>query len=206
MRHPGGTLLFDTGISPMDDETREHYHPRVRTPEEALASVGLKTTDIDLIANCHMHADHAGGNHRFPNVTVLVQKAELEAARGPDYTYPTYVFDYPGARLEIVEGEVQVAPGLRLVPTSGHSPGHQSLLVETDRGPLLLAGQAFNTASDFSFAAFSERLSAAGLDEIGTYPDWMARVAQLKVERALFAHDLLVYERDEAELGHPEPA
>jgi glyoxylase-like metal-dependent hydrolase (beta-lactamase superfamily II) len=204
--YPRGTLLFDTGISPFDDETRERYHPRVRSPEEALHSVGLKPGDINLIANCHLHADHAGGNHRFPNVPVLVQRAELDAARKPDYTFPAYAWDYPGARLEIVEGEVQVAPGLRLVPTAGHSPGHQSLLVDTDRGPLLLAGQAVNTASQFSSAAFAERLDADGLDRIGTYPDWMPRVRNLHVHRALFAHDLLVYERDEAELGRPQLA
>jgi hypothetical protein len=59
--------------------------------------------------------------------------------------------------------------------------------VGTDAGPLLLAGQAANTASQFSFAAFSERLDAAGLDRIGTYLDWMSRVRSLRVERALFA-------------------
>jgi N-acyl homoserine lactone hydrolase len=206
VQHPGGTLLFDTGISPFDDETRERYQPRVRSPEEALTAIGLKLADIDLIANCHMHADHAGGNHRFPGVPVLVQRAELDAARGPDYTFPVYAYDYPGARLEIVEGEVQVAPGLRLIPTIGHSPGHQSLLVETDLGPLLLAGQAVDTAAQFSSAAFAERLAAGGLDRVGTFPEWMPRFGSLKVERALFAHDLLVYERDDADLGQPQLA
>ena len=53
---------------------------------------------------------------------------------------------------------------------------------------------------------FSERLAAAGLDQIGTYPEWMPRLHDLKVWRALFAHDLLVYEADIAELGRPQPA
>lgn len=207
VRHPAGTLLFDTGISPFDNNTRERYHPRVRSPEAALHSIGLKMTDVDLIANCHMHADHAGGNHLFPNVPVLVQRVELEAARGPDYTFPVYTYDYPGARLEIVEGKVQICPRPpSLIPTNGHSPGHQSLLVQTDKGPLLLAGQAVNTASQFGAAAFAERLAAGGLDRIGTYPDWMPRFRKLRVERALFAHDLLVYERDGAELGEPQLA
>jgi hypothetical protein len=80
------------------------------------------------------------------------------------------------------------------------------LLVETDQGPLLLAGQAANTASQFGLAAFAERLAAAGLDRIGSYPEWMTRVRTLRVERGLFAHDLLTYERDAAELGKPELA
>src|SRR5574342_112129 len=66
VRHPGGTLLFDTGMAPADDEVRERYHPRLRSTEEALAANGVALADIDVIANCHMHIDHAGGNHHFP--------------------------------------------------------------------------------------------------------------------------------------------
>lgn len=206
VRYPGGTILFDTGIAPFDEETRDRYHPRVRMPEAALHEAGIRLSDVDVIANCHMHADHSGGNYLFPNVPVLVQRAELEAARGPDYTFPEYAFEFAVARLEIVEGDVEVAPGVRLIPTVGHSPGHQSLLVDTTIGPLLLAGQAFNTASQFGNAVFSERLASAGLDEIGSFPPWIRRLVGLKMERAMFAHDLLVYERDVADVGQPQVA
>lgn len=202
----GGRLLFDTGMSPIDQNTRARYHPRLRTMVDALGSVGARVTDIDVIANCHMHADHAGGNHHFPNVRVVVQHAELEAARQPDFTFPQYAFDYPGAQLDVVEGETDVAPGLRLVPTPGHTPGHQSLLVDTDEGRWLLAGQASNTTWTFSAEAFSAQLAAAGLDPIATYPDWMPRLRAWGVERAFFAHDLMVWHRDAADLGRPQPA
>jgi len=119
-----GALLFDTGMSPIDQDTRDRYHPRLRTAVEALASIGARVTDIDVIANCHLHADHAGGNHHFPNVRVVVQRAELEAARQPDFTFPEYTFAYPGVQVDEVEGETNVAPGMRLVPTPGHTPGH----------------------------------------------------------------------------------
>ncbi|MGH2488587.1 MAG: N-acyl homoserine lactonase family protein [Candidatus Limnocylindria bacterium] len=202
--YPGGTLLFDTGLSPVDEETRARYHPRMQTMEAALASAGASLTDIDVIANCHFHADHAGGNHHFPNVRVVVQQAELEAARQPDYTFPQYAFDYPGAQLDVVDGETDLAPGLRLLPTPGHTPGHQSLLVDTDAGRWLLAGQASNTTWEFSAQAFSARIAAEGLDPVGTYPDWMAHLRAWGVKRAFFAHDLVVWERDESDLGHPE--
>ena len=202
--HPGGTVLFDTGMSPVDDEeTRDRYHPRLHTPMEALASVGVQLTDIDLIANCHLHVDHAGGNYQFPGVRVLVQRAELDAAREPDYTYPHYTFDYAGAQMDVVDGEAQLAPGLRLVPTPGHTPGHQSLLVDTDEGPWLLAGQASNTSWEFSAQAFSERIASSTDDRIGTYPEWMAGLREWGVERALFAHDLMVWLRDDSDLGRP---
>ena len=204
--YPGGRLLFDTGLSPMDQETKDRYHPRRRTALEALASVGIGGEDIDVIANCHLHADHAGGNHLFPNVRVVVQGAEVEAARQPDYTYPEYTFEYPGAQLEVVEGEVEVTPGLRLVPTPGHTPGHQSLLIDTDQGLWMLAGQAANTTWEFSGGAFSDRIAAERGEAIGTYPPWMPLLRERDVQRVFFAHDLVVWEHDSADLGDPQLA
>ena len=203
IEHPTARILFDTGISPMDDETRQRYLPRGAPVEEVLAGIGLGLGDIDLIANCHLHADHAGGNSSFPNVPVYVQEAELEVARTTEHTFPAYTFDFPDVQLEVVRGEAEIVPGVRLIPTPGHTVGHQALVVDTQAGRVLLAGQAFNTASEFSFAAFSHRLDAAGLDTIGTFPPWMPRVAALRPQRGYFAHDLLTYESDPADLGHP---
>lgn len=204
IRHPQGMVLFDTGMSPFEDDVRQRYHPRLRTPTDALRSSGVDPTDIAMIANCHLHADHAGGNSHFPDVPIYVQRAELKAARKPDYTYPEYAFDFTGARLEVIAGERTILPGLRLVPTPGHTPGHQSLLVSTDRGVIMLAGQASNTTWAFSTSAFAERLDSDLADRIGQYPSWMAKLRQWDVARALFAHDLLVWERDGSDLGHPQ--
>jgi N-acyl homoserine lactone hydrolase len=201
----GGTLLFDTGFSPIDQETRDRYHPRQRSVADALASAGAASADVDVIANCHLHADHAGGNHVFPGVRVVVQDAELAAARQPDFTFPEYAFDYPGATLDVVSGETDIGPGLRLVPTPGHTPGHQSLLVDTDAGRWLLAGQASNTTWQFSSEAFAQQLAADGLDTIGTYPEWMVHLREWGVERAYFAHDLVVWHRDASDWGRPTP-
>ena len=201
----GGTLLFDTGFSPIDPETREHYHPRQRPVADTLASAGVATTDVDVIANCHLHADHAGGNYVFPDIRIVVQDPELEAARGPDFTFPEYAFEYPGATLDVVSGETDLGPGLRLLPTPGHTPGHQSLLVDTDAGRWLLAGQASNSIWQFSSEAFAERLASEGVDEVGTYPEWMVHVREWGIERAYFAHDLMVWHRDPGEWGRPTP-
>ncbi len=204
--HSTGTLLFDTGMSPADEEVRERYHPRLQTALEALATIGAGPKDVDRIANCHLHVDHAGNNYLFPDTPVLVQDAELTAAKEPDFTFPHFTFDYPGAALEVIDGETDIAPGLRLVPTPGHTPGHQSLLVDTDAGRWLLAGQASNSTWEFSSQAFAERIAAAGHEPIGTFPDWMPRLREWGVNRAFFAHDMLVWDRDETDLGHPTPA
>jgi N-acyl homoserine lactone hydrolase len=205
VEHPRGRILFDTGLSPVDEALRERYRPRGATPEAVLSTLGLAPGDIDLIANCHLHVDHAGGNDRFPDTPIYVQRAELELAEAGDHTFPEYAYDFPGAALRVIDGEVELVPGVRIVPTPGHTAGHQALIVDTDIGPVLLAGQAFTTASEFGFAAFSHRLVAAGLDAIGESPDWMSRVQELDPIRTYFAHDLLVHERDSASLGAPQP-
>jgi len=205
VRHPDGVLLFDTGMSPFEDDVRQRYHPRLRPAIDAIRSAGLEPDQIRLIANSHLHADHAGGNHEFPGVPVYAQQRELAAARQLDYTYPQYVLDYPGARVEAIDGEHEIAHGVRLVPTPGHTTGHQALLVETDDGVLMLAGQASNTTWEFSTSAFAVRLRSDLNDPIGHHPEWMANLRRWGVMRALFAHDLLVWERDPTDLGAPAP-
>ncbi len=80
-------------------------------------------------------------------------------------------------------------PGITAVPTPGHSPGHQSLLVEnTGDGRVLLAGQAFDTASEFALAALACQLDGDQSDL--SAPDWMATLRSADIDLALFAHDL----------------
>jgi N-acyl homoserine lactone hydrolase len=204
--HPDGLLLFDTGMSEFDEETEAVYHPRRRWAGEALRESGIDPSDITAIVNCHLHADHAGGNHEFPGVPIYVQKAELEAAAEPDYTFPKFAFDFPDANLQVIEGEHQLRPNVRIVPTPGHTAGHQSLLVDTDEGVVMLAGQASDTSWTFSSQAFAERLDTSLGDRIGDYPAWISGLREWNVSRAFFAHDLLVWERDDSDLGRPARA
>jgi N-acyl homoserine lactone hydrolase len=70
--------------------------------------------------------------------------ADTYAARGPDYTIPEWV-EFEGARYEEVDGEAEVLPGIRLLPTPGHTPGHQSVLVDTDEGLVVVGGDVAHT-------------------------------------------------------------
>jgi len=186
----GGTVgLFDTGIV-TDAEAAERYRPRAFDLDAALARAGVGRKDIDWVANCHLHADHAGGNHLFPDVPVYVQKDELVASEHPDYTVRAAAVDYAGANLHIVDGPVAVAPGVRLVPTPGHSPGHQSMLLEGPAGPILLAGQAFDTATEYALADLAFRLSASSAEDDVAYPEWMPELVRSEPAEVLFAHDL----------------
>jgi len=197
VRHPEATVLVDTGLA-------EHLPPAdvaemrfTRTPiAEALAGIGLAPGDVDLVINCHLHADHAGGNVVFRGTPILVQPEELAAARADAaYTVPADV-DLDGATWQERAGEHEPLPGIRVIPTPGHSPGHQSVSVETDSGRLLLAGQVFRDASGFARALTAYRLSEAGYEDPPPYPEWLPRVLELAPYRVAFGHDLAVWQPD----------
>ncbi len=200
IQHPDGPVLFDTGIGEGHEEAERRYHPiRRRSLEALLASEGLRPSDIRVVANCHFHLDHCGGNPLFPGTPIFAQRTEHEASHSLDYTLPEVV-DFPGAALELHDGEADVAPGIRIIPTPGHTPGHQSLLVETREGPVLLAGQATNDASDLVRAQYAWRLRSE--TESGPeVPDWIGRLDELNVQRVFFAHDFVTWEPRQVRKG-----
>ncbi|MEU5163720.1 N-acyl homoserine lactonase family protein [Streptomyces sp. NPDC020875] len=195
VRHPGGLLLFDTGIGTGDAAADAHYRPRRRSLPAALAATGVRTGDIDTVVNCHLHFDHCGGNPLFPEVPIVVQRTELAAARAGGHTIDALI-DFPGAVYEQLDGERLLAPGVRILPTPGHTAGHQSLLVETDRGgPVLLAGQAYDSASEYAAAVLAVRAAADGVEQpLPPTRPWLARVTALAPRRILFAHDHALWE------------
>ena len=146
IRHSAGVFLFDTGIGRGHRWIDENYRPHVRAIDEALAEHGLRAREVVAIANSHLHFDHCGQNRRFPSVPIWVQRAEREAARGEGYTIVEWV-EFPGVRYTVIEGEAEPLPGIRVVPTPGHTPGHQSALVDTPGGIVALAGHVEGIAA-----------------------------------------------------------
>jgi N-acyl homoserine lactone hydrolase len=194
IRHPRGLFLFDTGLAKADAETDAHYHPVPWPVKEALRRLGVRTDEIAAISNCHLHFDHSGGNRHFPSRPIFAQRIEYAAAQQPDYTMPIAV-DFSGATFELLDGEAELWPGLRVIPTPGHTDGHQTLIVDTDQGRVALAGQSFNTTSEFAAAQLSWALERSGWPAPGGYPLWMARLEEFEPIRILFAHDVAVWER-----------
>jgi len=140
IRHAGGTFLFDTGFGFGEAWLDDYYQVRANRLPAVLDAAGVALGEITAVANCHLHADHAGQNALFPGVPIHVQPAEWHAAHEPDYTIVDWI-DFDGATYVEHAGDHEVAPGIRIYATPGHSPGHQSVVVETRAGALLLAGQ-----------------------------------------------------------------
>jgi N-acyl homoserine lactone hydrolase len=163
--HAEGRLLFDTGVHPaaladpvgrLGESRARRFVVRSGPGDDVvsqLALLGLRPDDVTHVANSHFHFDHCGGNEFLLRSTFLVQRRELEAARDPAvlaerrYAPSAVDFDHPLA-YQPVDGEHDVfgdGPVI-LIPTPGHTPGHQSLRVRAGRGPgVVLAADACYT-------------------------------------------------------------
>ena len=133
--HPDARVLVDTGITELHPAMAD-LDPRLRP----LSKQDFDLAGIDIVVNTHLHADHCGGNHLFAGKPIYVQRRELDDARSEDdYTIREWV-EAPGVRYVPVDGELELLPGLRLVPAPGHTPGMQMVVVETGGRPVIVGG------------------------------------------------------------------
>jgi N-acyl homoserine lactone hydrolase len=186
VEHPGGLLLVDTGMG-SHPEVDAWYQPHRIPLAAALAAVDTKIDDIRYVVNCHLHFDHCGGNPALPGRPVFTQRAELDAARHvTDHTLPELI-DHPGVRYEELDGESEILPGVLILPTPGHTTGHQSIVVTRGDGTVVVAGQSHDNATLFTTDVLNGR---AGLT---TRPPWLDRILALDPREVLFAHDNAVW-------------
>jgi N-acyl homoserine lactone hydrolase len=193
--HGEGVFLFDNGVGTGNAEIERAYAPRVTPIEDALARHGVSLADVTGAANCHLHFDHSGQNVRLPKgVPIFVQRREWERVHEPDYTVPEWI-DAPGLVYEVIDGETEVAAGLRLIPTPGHTHGHQSLLIEASDGVVALAGQAVQSRAEWEGASDEAHSGAASAGDPYAYPRSVERLRWLEPVRVHFAHDPAIWER-----------
>lgn len=143
----GKNILVDSGY-PEDD----YRGPEAKLPESdwvvnRLAEIGLKPDDIDIVICSHLDVDHAGCHDAFAGADFVVQKEHLEAARSmPRFQSIRAHWEDPRITYRTVDGDTELVPGIELIETSGHVPGHQAVLVRLPKtGPVLLAVDAITT-------------------------------------------------------------
>jgi N-acyl homoserine lactone hydrolase len=110
--HPHGRVLVDTGMTQL--------HPLLDDMEPRLWPLDQQDLDldaIDMVVNTHLHGDHCGGNRLFAGRPIYVQRRELE-----------------------VDGELELLPGIRLLPAPGHTDGTQVVVIETGERPIVIGG------------------------------------------------------------------
>jgi len=154
IEHPDGLVLVDTGLGNKESEKfRDIYGVEnagstgPTALEDALHEAGHSAAEVKWVINTHLHFDHAGGNTfrdgggdtalAFPNATYVVQKGELDFAShrnertAASYLPPNFAPVAAATRFRLVVGALAVLPGIHLIPTPGHVPFHQSVLVSS---------------------------------------------------------------------------
>lgn len=180
--HPEGYVLYDTGMAlEVAQDKHKHWgdvvvaYDPIMTEDQwvvnAIKKVGVKPEDIKYIVCSHLHLDHAGGVGHFPNAKYIVQREELNYAYVPDFfmqsAYIRADFDKP-VDWFILEGwrdnkfDVFGDGKLIIYLTPGHTPGHQSLLVNLEKsGPMFLTGDSCYTMENLNEDCLSGLLTSA---------------------------------------------
>ena len=147
----GKNILIDTGLPEIMPEEASDFENGQDVIEQ-LASIGLKPDDIDTVISTHYDIDHAGRHAAFTKAQYVVQRVHhADAASNPRYAAILPQWDQPIERIRLVDGDTELLPGLELIETSGHVPGHQSVLVRLPKtGAILLTVDAVPFAKDFT--------------------------------------------------------
>ena len=186
----GQNILIDSGLPEIMPEGEAEFENGQDVIEQ-LASIGLKPDDIGTVISTHYDGDHAGRHAAFTKAQYVVQRAHhLDAASNPRFAAIRAQWDQPLERIRLVDGDTELLPGLELIETSGHVPGHQSVVVRLPKtGAILLTIDA---------VAFGEGFTRDGQDD-GSNPDAEAiRASTIKllnlVQRehiglVIFGHD-----------------
>jgi glyoxylase-like metal-dependent hydrolase (beta-lactamase superfamily II) len=134
--------------------------------EDALESLGVSPADVRIMIDTHLHFDHAGGNTwvdaggvvrpAFPTARYVVQEEEYAFATHPNERTVASYFPHnfepvrAAGQFDFVRGEAEVASGIRVIPTPGHTPHHQSVLVESHGERAFFAADLIPTAAHLS--------------------------------------------------------
>ncbi len=198
------TVVVDTSFK-SPSVIRKHYPQEVwrvasEDPRAMLAAIGVEPADVDVVVCTHLHYDHCGGNALFSNARILAQRREIDYARCPTSTLMEREYFSAGAGfpsqcdlddLTPVDGDLQVASGLRLVTLPGHTPGSQGLIVDTAQGPIALAGDLVMVRENFT----------EGIP-VGLHTDldaWYSSYRKLRAitDQVIPSHDMRVFTSDD---------
>lgn len=216
-----GYVLIDTGNDPLIAQGQEMAEERWGVPlataarpimgqhqtiSEQLKLIGLTTDDIKMVIYTHLHHDHCGAANEFPNALHVVQKAEYRFAMQLDrfaaFPYRKHEYDNPDLKWQFAEGDWTILPGIHLISTPGHTPGHQSIALwdVPEVGSLIITGDAVNCRENISTDTlggimYDARMAADSVHRI-------VALAQARNASVMVSHDKEFYEP----LPHaPEP-
>ena len=170
VEHPDGLVLIDTGVGNKEDaKFLDIYGIEASVPghrtmlDAALAAAGYTAADVRVVINTHLHFDHAGGNTgraadgslepAFPNARYLVHQGEYEYATHTNERTAASYFPsnweplQASGQLHLVDGTRELLPGIRYRHTPGHTPFHQSVVIDGGGETAVFLGDLCPTAA-----------------------------------------------------------
>ncbi len=167
-------VLVDTGMSRLhvdDPELTWRGTPAAKSlvpvmrPEDSLlyrlAQLEVAPQDIDYVINTHLHFDHAGNNDLLGDATFFVQREQYELAKD-NPSYPNQYWNLPSLSYELVDGEQELFGEVTVIPTPGHTQGHQSVLLRLpETGALILCGDAVYCQENYDHDSWTSQADPA---------------------------------------------
>ena len=163
IRHPKGTLLWDTGLPDKLAQTPGGVdngggHMRVdHTLADQIKAMSLTPADITYVAFSHFHFDHTGNANEFTGSTWIINKAELAYAQSTPAPFGIDADTWSGyktARTQMIDGDYDVFGdgSVRILKAPGHTPGHQVLMVKLKKtGTLILSGDLYHLRANRTY-------------------------------------------------------
>ena len=183
--HPGGAVLVDTGCGG-PDKVLNDWRVVNRSVADALAGLDMTPADIGLVINTHLHFDHCGQNAVFAHAPCYVQRAELDRAERESPELYDW-FGFMNARWELLDGDVEILPGLSVITTPGHTVGHQCVVVATGDQADLLIGDAAYTPNQFAGPPDEDVLPGQASNLVA-WRGSLDRIRSLEPNRVHFCH------------------
>ncbi|MBI4285590.1 MAG: N-acyl homoserine lactonase family protein [Chloroflexi bacterium] len=173
-------ILVDTGCSATEFRKYALMATDIRDIipiEEALEGLGVAASGIQTIIMTHLDTDHILNARKFPNARLIVQEAELQFARNPHPCYAKKYHQhlYEGLNFATVRGDADIAPGVAVMATPGHTFGTQSVVVTTRQGKAVITG--FCTIDD-NFSDQGDIIPGSLVDPLRAY-DSLVRVRRI---------------------------
>ena len=196
IKHPrAGAILIDTGVG-WPTELVKEWQVVNRHAADALGEHDLSPADVRIVINSHLHFDHCGQNAVFKHAPFYVQRTELARARREERTTSEW-FDFAGARFELIDGDAEIADGVKVVATPGHTAGHQSVLVEAKDGSAVMIGDAAYTSDIYQAGDRADLSRWPGQhSEKQAWTESLHKLHGLHPHAVHFCHDTRVFETE----------
>jgi glyoxylase-like metal-dependent hydrolase (beta-lactamase superfamily II) len=135
-------ILVDAGAQASDFTARGTPETDIISVKDGLHKLGLLPDDIDIVIVTHLHCDHISLGWLYKKAKFIIQKRELEYAKNP-HPIDAVLYDHSSfshLNWEVIDGDKEIVPGISVLFTPGHSPGGQSVEINTSAGKAIITG------------------------------------------------------------------